>query len=135
MSGGRDEWMRARLDNWARWLVERGHAGLGFPRQASYCRLVPCSVSTDSGRIPIDDCEAQATHAAVEALRFEAPHLHLAVHCRWVGDPRVPQIHRRPLSVAETCGAMCIQPATVYAHIKRAQQAIRAHLSRAKKEF
>ena len=128
MSQARDEWIKARLDNWARWMLSSADMALGYPRQAAFTRRMPVASSTDSARIPIDDVEARSTHDAIEALRFEAPHLHLVLHCRYVGDPRQPANRRRPLSVAETCGAMCIKPATVYAHMARACGAIRARL-------
>jgi len=127
MSQARDEWIKARLDNWARWMVSGIASGLGYPRRVAFMRNGGRSSTVDDG-VPVDDVEARATHDAIEALRFEAPHLHLVLHCRYVGDPRQPVNRRRPLSVAETCEAMCIKPATVYAHVARACGAIRARL-------
>lgn len=135
MTQGRDEWIRARLDNWARWMLSSADMALGYPRQAAFTRRIPVPSCTDSGRIPIDDVEARATHDAIEALRFEAPHLHLVLHCRYVGDPRQPANRRRPLSVAETGEVMCAKPATVYAHVARACEAVRARLGRGCRSF
>jgi hypothetical protein len=127
--------MQARLENWARWLTEGSHAGLGYPRQSAFTRQLRVSASTDNARIPVDDVEARQTHDAIEALRTGHGHLYLVVHCRLVGDPRVPQRVRRPLAVKETGAAMCIADATVYAHMARARAMLSAYLKRASGSF
>lgn len=131
-----DDWLCRRLDNWARWLTEGNRGTLGYPRQQAFARQMRVSVTADTAHIPVDDVEARGTHEAVEQLRrVGLTHLWLVLHCRWVGDPRVPDRVRRPLGVRDTAAAMCVGESTVHAHVKKALPLVRAHLDAAQRGF
>lgn len=116
----RHDWVKSRLDNWARWLTQRSSGALGFPRQSPFARSVPSGAGPDGPSIPINDIEAARTHDAVEALKLTQSHLYLVICCRYIGDPRVAERRRRPLAVVETATAMRCAESTVYAHMARA---------------
>lgn len=116
----RHDWVKSRLDNWARWLTRRESGALGFPRQSPFCREIASGSGPDGPAIPVNDIEAGRTHDAIEALKLTHSQLYLVVYCRYVGDPRMSERRRRPLTVAETGQAMCCAQSTVYAHMSQA---------------
>lgn len=79
----RIDWVRDKLDNWARWQSQRGAYGQGYPKQSAFVRLAP-SGSAWGNVIPVDDVDASRTNEAVEALRNGSPRLYEAVHCMYV---------------------------------------------------
>ncbi len=125
----RHDWVRARLDNWARWLTRREAGGLGFYTRSVFAREIGSTADADGPLIPVNDIEAGRTHEAVEALRLTHSHLYLVAYCRHVGDPRVPSRRRRALSVAETAQAMHCAQSTVYAHMNQLLEQLAQALS------
>lgn len=109
--------VRGELDNWARWLVERAHVGLGFPRAAPFTRLARGTSTTDHAHIPVDDVGARRMHDRVEALRLVRSEWYIAVYCHWVGDPRESSRRRRPLGNAEAAECMGVALSTFKHHL------------------
>ena len=35
------QWIKQRLDNWARWARERESGSLGYPKQSAFMRMTP----------------------------------------------------------------------------------------------
>lgn len=126
----RIEWVKERLDNWARWVTQRAEGGSGYPRQAAFSRMARSAQSSDSAMIPVDDIEAGRTHAAVEALRFVHSVLWLAVQCHYIGDPQVPSRVRRPMTTSEIAARMCIGDRAVRLQLERADAALAEGLAR-----
>ncbi|MCE2915836.1 MAG: hypothetical protein LW768_09865 [Rubrivivax sp.] len=114
------EAVRNELDNWARWLVEGAHVGLGFPRAAPFTRLSRGASCTDHAHIPVDDVNARRTHDRVESLRLRRSEWYIAVYCHWIGDPRVPSRRRRPLGNAEAAECMGVALSTFKNHLDSA---------------
>lgn len=71
----RIEWVRTRLENWARWCAQQGNSGLGYPTQTAFARLGGKGTRSDVA-IPILALEAAETDQAVKALRWTQPHLY-----------------------------------------------------------
>lgn len=103
----RIEWVKAKLDNWSRWVVQRETGGSGYPKQSPFARAGGVSASTES-MIPVDDIDASRTHDAVEGLRLLHSPLWLAIQCHYVGDPQAPARRRRPLSTSEIADRMVL---------------------------
>jgi hypothetical protein len=126
----RHEWVRERLENWARWHEQSGRKALGYPRASAFTRLTPGSTDSDSNHVPVDDVVARATDDAVQALRPKTPHLWLVLQCRYLGDPRnALKVRGGPLSVNDTARAMCIAVSTYYAHMNDALDRLALALS------
>jgi hypothetical protein len=75
----RVEWVKARLDNWARWKVSQRSGSLGWATQSAFLNDPPGGER--QAKIPIDEIEASVTDEAVESLRDERPFLYQAVQC------------------------------------------------------
>lgn len=71
----RIEWVRARLENWARWCQQQDSNGLGYPTQSPFARLGGKGRRAEA-TIPVIDIEAAETDQAVKALRFTQSHLY-----------------------------------------------------------
>lgn len=128
----RHEWVRQRLDNWARWVLESDHHGLGYPRQAPFARMRAGRVDADASFVavvPIDQADAAEVNREVRALQLTRSNLYLAICCRYVGDPRTKPNRRRPMSVAETAQAMCMSESTVKAYALQAIEVLAVKLS------
>jgi hypothetical protein len=63
----RIEWVRMRLENWARWSAQRDSGGLGFPKQSAFVKLAAHGTRAEA-IIPTDSVEASLTDDAVQAL-------------------------------------------------------------------
>lgn len=123
------EWVRAALDNWARWLEQSQRGGLGYPRQAALARLMPASTCSDTMHVPVDDLQARRLHDAIESMRFSRPELWLVIHLQWVGDPRQPaHLRGGALSVSETARTMNKAASTVYAYVSQAVEILAVKL-------
>jgi hypothetical protein len=70
----RIEWVRARLENWARWCAQQDNNGLGYPTQTAFARLGGKGRMSEVA-VPILALEAAETDMAVKSLRFTQPHL------------------------------------------------------------
>lgn len=75
----RIEWVKHRLDNWARWKVAGNAHGLGWSSQSVL--LSAARADTPQVRIPVDEIEAGVTDQAVESLRHKRPHLYRVLQC------------------------------------------------------
>lgn len=125
----RNEWVRDKLINWANWLVERQSGSRGYPKQTTFARLAGDRMSTESV-VPTDDLDASNTNAAMGVLRAAAPHLWLALMCRYIGDPRVRAGKRRPLHQGEIAKALCVSESTVKRHLADAEGQVGIILNR-----
>lgn len=114
----RVEWVKQRLDNWARWKDrEKGH-GLGFYTQSPFLRMAVDGSGYRDASIPVDDVEASKTDRAVQALRVPYPHLHRTLELIYLEDTGVPECARK-LSRAVS---------TVHANLAAADLQIATHL-------
>lgn len=77
------QWIKQRLDNWARWARERESGSLGFPKQSAFMRMAPSGGGFDAA-VPTDNLEASLTDSAVQSLRFTHPHLWLTLRLHYV---------------------------------------------------
>jgi hypothetical protein len=71
----RIEWVRARLENWARWCAQQENSGLGYPTQTAFARLGGKGTRAEVA-LPILSLEAAETDQAVKSLRFTQSHLY-----------------------------------------------------------
>jgi DNA-directed RNA polymerase specialized sigma24 family protein len=73
----RIDWVKQRLDNWARWKEREQRHGLGFYTQSAFLRVaVDGSGGYREPQIPVDDVEAAGTDEAVQSLLGSHPQLH-----------------------------------------------------------
>lgn len=72
----RIEWVKQRLDNWARWKEREQSHGLGFYSQSAFLRVAVDSGGYREASIPVDDVEARQTDDAVQSLLADHGHLH-----------------------------------------------------------
>ena len=111
----RIEWVRDRLENWARWAVQREQGALGYPRAAVFARLAGKGTRAEAV-IPIDDVDAALTDTAVNALRWDRPHLYLTLQCIYV----------QGREIRETAQRLGKAPSTISAHLDQADQLLAA---------
>jgi hypothetical protein len=123
------EWVKVRLDNWARWVVQREAGGSGYPKQSAFSRAAGSSSTTES-MIPVDDIDAGKTHDAIARLRQDNHPLWLAVQCHYVGRPWDRPSRRRPLSTLEVAEVLGVTPRWVQLRLEQADQALTQLLSR-----
>jgi len=71
----RIEWVRTRLEEWARWCQQQDNNGLGYPTQTAFARLGGKGRRAEVA-LPILSLEAAETDQAVKSLRFSQPHLY-----------------------------------------------------------
>lgn len=74
----RIDWVRQRLENWARWHAQRSVGGLGYPKQSAFARLAGKGSRAET-LVPVDSVDASVTDDAVTALRWGKPHLYLTL--------------------------------------------------------
>lgn len=72
----RVEWVKQRLDNWARWKGREQRHGLGFYTQSAFLRVAVDSGGYREPQIPVDDVEGRGTDEAVQSLLGSHPQLH-----------------------------------------------------------
>ncbi len=83
----RIEWVKSRLENWARWSAQQEVGALGYPRQATFARL--SAPAGGGASVPIMALDASEIDDAVQSMRFSQPHLHLVLVLTYVkGLPR-----------------------------------------------
>lgn len=124
----RIQWVKDRLDNWARWVVQRTAGASGYPKAASFTREMGASSSTDSMMIPVNDIEARQTHDVIEGLRVLHSGLWLVVQCRYVGDPQARPSKRRPLATSEIAARMSVCARAVQRQLEDADMVIGGRL-------
>lgn len=126
----RIDWVKARLDNWARWVAQRESGGTGYPRQSAFSRLAHASVSADTCVIPVNDIDASNTDKVIRTLRFERSALWLVLQCHYVGNPEEKPSRRRPMSTDEIADRMSITRRGVQARLEQADCALAVLLDR-----
>jgi DNA-directed RNA polymerase specialized sigma24 family protein len=104
----RIEWVRLKLENWARWCALPG-GGLGYPRQTSFARFV-ASDRRDGAVVPLLSLEAEETDRAVRSLQLTRSHLYMVLklhYCDGLSIHRVAhKMHRAESTVrANLCTA------------------------------
>mgnify|MGYP003582979911 CR=1 FL=1 len=99
----RIEWVKTRLDNWARWRCQMAGNGLGFSSQAAFLNDPPGG--DRSAKIPTDEIEASITHEGVEALKATRPHVYQVLYCMYPFG----------LGVSGTCRRLECERANVHA--------------------
>jgi hypothetical protein len=89
MAMARIDWVKQRLENWARWCQQSESGALGYPKQSAFVRMgVPSRPSTDS-IVPVQSIEASETDDAVKSLQLTQSHLYQAVTLTYAkGLPR-----------------------------------------------
>lgn len=98
----RHEWLRDRLDNWARWSVQRECGAQGWARESPFVKWgAPAGGVAAEARIPVDDVSAGQTHEAVQGLRLVNGTWWRALHCVYIGDPMADKRRRVPMGHAE----------------------------------
>lgn len=91
------DWVKARLENWARWCALSGSGALGYPKQSAFARLAVSSGRSDSA-VPIQSLEASETDSVVHSLQFTQTHLYQVLVLTYAkGLPRyqVARVMRR----------------------------------------
>ena len=84
----RIEWVRHRLEEWARWSQQSESGALGFPSSSPFARMGP-STGVRESTVPTSALSASETDDAVKALQLTQSHLYLAVSLTYAkGLPR-----------------------------------------------
>lgn len=99
----RIEWVKTRLDNWARWRCQMAGNGLGFSAQAAFLNDAPGA--DREAKIPLDEIEASITHEAIEALKDARPHVYQVLYCMYPFG----------LGMSGTCRRLACDRSNVYA--------------------
>lgn len=97
----RIDWVKQRLDNWARWKEREQSHGLGFYRQSPFLRMAVDGSGYRDLAIPVDDVEARDTDEAVQALLGEHAHLHRTLVLIYLEDSGIRNAAQR-LACAES---------------------------------
>lgn len=108
----RIEWVRHRLENWARWSARRGTGGLGYPKQTTFARLVASGGGNDG--IPVSELEASETDDAVRALQLSKSHLYLTLDLHYAQALSIDKVSRR----------LHKAPSTIKRHLEDGDRAI-----------
>lgn len=115
----RIEWIKLRLENWARWKARAESGGRGWCSQATFLN----DYSNDryrEARIPIDHVEGGVTNDAVESLKPERSHLYETLLC----------IYPLDLGIRGTALHCGVQESTVHARLESADVALREWINR-----
>lgn len=100
----RIDWVKRRLENWARWCAQQEAGALGFPRQTTFARLAVPS-GTAEAAVPVMALDASEIDDAVQSLRFTQSHLHLVLTLTYAkGLPR-HQVAKRMARAESTVNA------------------------------
>lgn len=98
----RIEWVRMKLENWARWCAQQDSGGLGYPSQCSFTRLGGKG-SRAEAVVPTISIDAAETDVAVKSLRLTQSHLYLVLTLHYAqGLPRhmvARKLHRAESTV------------------------------------
>lgn len=122
------EWVRERLDNWGRWMSERGSCSTGYPRTNMLAMQRGSAASVDV--VPVDGVAAQHTHRAVALLQQGDERAWMAIHCRYVGSPMVRGSRRRPLTMREMADVLQVSEPTARAWTLTGELEVAATLDR-----
>lgn len=84
----RIDWVRDRLEEWARWSAQSDGGGLGYPSQCAFVRLGGSGGQRESV-IPTNSINAAETDRAVSSLQLSQSHLYLVLKLHYAkGLPR-----------------------------------------------
>jgi hypothetical protein len=75
----RIEWIRHRLENWARWCQQGDGGGLGYPTQSAFVRMGVPSARARDAAIPTHAIDAAEIDDAVKSLQLTQSHLYLVL--------------------------------------------------------
>ena len=101
----RIEWVKRRLENWAKWCAMQETGALGYPRQSTFARLAIPSGAEASASVPIMALDASEIDDAVQSLRFTQSHLHMVLNLTYAkGLPR-HQVAKRMARAESTISA------------------------------
>jgi len=104
----RIEWVKDRLDNWARWSAKRVAGAQGYPRQSVFTRLAGKGTRAEAV-VPIDDVDASITDDAVQALRWDKPHLYLTLVHVYLDGWDIKRVARQLVKAESTIKAQLEQ--------------------------
>ena len=62
----RIQWVKQRLEDWARWSLSPDSGGIGYPRASAFTRVGPRAGA--SSFTPVSDADAMHTARAVQSL-------------------------------------------------------------------
>lgn len=132
----RIEWVKQRLDNWARWKGREQSNGLGFYTQSAFLRVAVDSGGYREASIPVDDVEARCTDGAVQALLGKHAHLHRTLVLIYLDDAGIRQAAVK-LACAESTVKARLEQADhhIATHLRLVAQAKEAQHEAAKKSF
>jgi hypothetical protein len=105
----RIDWVRTRLENWARWARNSESGALGYPRQSAFARLGPSS-QVWGASLPVDSLDASLTDQAVQSLRFTHSHLWLTLKHHYIEGYEIKRVALR----------LCVADSTVKARLETA---------------
>jgi DNA-directed RNA polymerase specialized sigma24 family protein len=132
----RIEWVKHRLDNWARWKEREQSHGLGFYSQSAFLRVAVDGSGYRETSIPVDDVEARQTDDAVQALLTEHGHLHRTLVLIYLEDAGIRAAALR-LACAESTVKARLEQADhhVATFLRLRAQALEAKQQACKKQF
>lgn len=107
----RIDWVRQRLEAWARWAREREAGALGYPKKSSFLRV---GSGGAMGSQALSDGDASLTDTAVQSLRFTHPHLHKTLTHYYV----------QGLDIKRVANIMQRAESTIKAHLEASDHAL-----------
>ena len=106
----RIEWVKQRLENWARWHERAAGGGLGFASQSSFLKDVDSSRYREAW-VPVDEVEAGVTDKGVATLRASGrSHLYRTLEL----------IYLKGVGIKVTARSIDRAESTVHAHLEQA---------------
>jgi hypothetical protein len=107
----RIDWVRDRLEAWARWARERESGALGYPKKSAFLRV---GSGGSMGSQALSDGDASLTDTAVQSLRFTRPHLHKTLTYYYV----------QGLDIKRVAALMHKAESTIKAHLDASDHAL-----------
>ena len=106
----RIDWVRQRLEAWARWARERESGSLGYPKRSAFLRVGSGAMGSQA----LSDGDASLTDTAVQSLRFTRPHLHRTLTYYYV----------QGLDIKRVAALMHKAESTIKAHLEASDHAL-----------
>lgn len=132
----RIDWVKQRLDNWARWKEREQRHGLGFYTQSAFLRMAVDGSGYRDLTIPVDDVEARGTDYAVQHLLLDHAPLHRTLVLIYLEDTGIRAAAIRLVCAESTVKARLEQADHHIATFLRLRaQAKEAREAAAKKSF
>lgn len=107
----RIDWVRQRLEAWARWARERESGSLGYPKRSAFLRV---GSGGAMGSQALSDGDASLTDSAVQSLRFTHPHLHKTLRHYYIDG----------LDIKRVATLMHKAESTIKAHLEASDHAL-----------